>query len=133
MKLKTILFAFSALAALPVQAGEPLSAEAFDRLTQGRTLYYFSNGSAYGVEQYRPNRRVTWSFLDGQCQEGSWYQEGDFICFDYFSGQGPQCWKFFMEGSQLRAVFGDGSQDSSPYVADEAPEDMTCLGPKVGV
>ena len=120
-------------AGLQTTAQTPLSAEAFDRLTQGKTLYYFNNGQAYGVEQYLRNRQVIWSFLDGECQYGTWYESPPYICFEYDSGFGPQCWQFFEENGQLRAVFEDGTEDTTPYVADEAPEEMVCLGPKVGV
>lgn len=125
-----LLACASASAAL---AQSSLGAEAFDQFTQGKTLYYFSNGQPYGVEQYLPNRRVIWSFLDGQCQYGSWYENGPQICFEYEESPGPQCWQFFLEGGQLRAVFEDGTEGDTPYVADEAPEDMLCLGPEVGV
>lgn len=122
------------LAATPALAQTPLSAEAFDQFTQGKTLYYFRQGQAYGVEQYLPNRRVIWSFLDGQCQYGTWYQSGPQICFEYEENpNGPQCWQFFLEDGQLRAVFEDGSTGDTPYVADEAPEDMLCFGPEIGV
>jgi hypothetical protein len=125
--------ALSVAAMLPAIAQEPLSADAFEQFTQGRTLYYFNNGTAYGVERYLPGRRVIWSFLDGQCQDGTWYASGPFICFEYDTGLGPQCWQFYLENGQLRAVFEDGSESATPYVAEESPDDMLCLGPEVGV
>ena len=125
--------ALTLVTATAPRASEPMSADAFERFTEGRTLYYFNNGTAYGVERYLPGRRVIWSFLDGECQDGTWYQSGPFICFEYDTGQGPQCWQFFLENGQLRAVFEDGLEESSPYVAQDAPEEMLCLGPKIGV
>lgn len=118
---------------LPALASEPLSPEAFDAFTQGRTLTYFSFGEPYGAERYMPGRRVLWTFLDGECQYGEWYPQGPYICFDYGTDHGPQCWQFFLEGDQLRAVFEDGSADTSPYVADDMTEEMLCYGPDVGV
>ena len=123
----------ASLTAATAPAQTPLSAEAFDRLTLGKTLYYFNNGRAYGVERYLRNRQVIWSFLDGECQYGTWYDSPPYICFEYDSELGPQCWQFFEENGQLRAVFEDGSDGATPYVADEAPEEMVCLGPEVGV
>lgn len=114
-------------------AAEPLSADAFDKLTKGRTLTYFSNGRPYGVEYYMPGNRVMWSFLDGQCQDGTWYQSGSHICFEYENSDGAQCWKFFADDGKLTAVFGDGGVESTPYLADETAEDIECLGPKIGV
>ncbi|MEL6523326.1 MAG: hypothetical protein AAFQ66_20300 [Pseudomonadota bacterium] len=114
-------------------AEEPMSAEEFDAYTQGKTLYFYNNGQAYGVEQYLPNRRVRWSFLDGQCKDGSWYQEGQFICFLYEDRDDPQCWTFFRQGTGLRALFENDPQATELYEAGNADDDMLCLGPDVGV
>ena len=120
------------LSALPAQATEPLSADAFEQFTTGRTLNYFSGGSPYGIEKYLPNRRVIWSFLDGRCQEGTWAPSGPYICFEYNTDSGPQCWQFFLQNGQLRAIFEDGSEEATPYAAEDASEEMYCMGPDVG-
>jgi len=36
-----------------------------------KTLFYAQNGGDYGAERYLRNRRVEWSFLDGEMQSGS--------------------------------------------------------------
>ena len=48
---------------------EPLSAEAFEAYTTGKTLTYATRGAStpYGVEEYLPGRRVVWSFVGGEC------------------------------------------------------------------
>lgn len=121
------------LAATQVAAEDPLTADQFDAHTRDRTLYFFSGGQAYGAERYRENRRVTWSFLDGQCKEGRWYQDGRFICFLYEDTSEPQCWTFFAEGSGLRALFEDEPGATELYEAGEADEPLFCLGPEIGV
>lgn len=117
--------------AAPAQT--PLSAEEFDSITRGRTLLFFSRGEAYGAERYKPGRQVVWTFLDGECKDGHWYQQGEFICFVYEDVAVPQCWTFFQNGAGLSAYFEGRTDGTELYEAGEADEDFTCLGPKVGV
>jgi hypothetical protein len=134
---------FAALAALPLatlpmaaqraQAAEPLGAEDFDRYTQGKTLFYGFDGTAYGVERYLPGRRVIWSFLDGRCQEGIWYQQADQICFVYEQLGEPQCWSFSLSAKGLSARFQNDPETTELYESGEIDEEMLCLGPEVGV
>ena len=101
--------------ATPALAQEPVTADEFQALVEGRTLTYGEPGQPpYGIEHYYANRRVTWAFLGSdECLEGTWYEEGPkdspAICFEYEDGIGPQCWRFFHEGDALRAEFlGEG-------------------------
>ena len=120
------------LTTLPALAQTPMSAEDFDAYTKGQTLNFSSNGTAYGAEEYRDDRRVRWSFLDGDCREGRWYPEGDAICFVYEGDLGPQCWRFYAGGGGLRAEFlGGGGSDL--YETEATDEPLFCLGPEVGV
>jgi hypothetical protein len=134
MRYLTRIFAPLALLAsgAAAQAQVPLSAEEFDARTRGRTLYFYADGEAYGVERYMAGQRVTWSFLDGQCKEGRWYQDGPLICFVYDTHPGPQCWTFFVQGNGLRALFEDEPGETELYEAGESDEPMICLGPEVG-
>ena len=87
----------------------------------------------YGVERYLSNRRVIWSFLDGDCKEGVWYEQGDQICFVYEDRSNPQCWVFSRSGGGLIAQF-EGDPDSTElYEAEDINEEMICYGPDVGV
>jgi hypothetical protein len=118
------------MVAVPAAAEAPLSAEAFDELTRGRTYYYAEDGVPYGAEEYRDDREVVWSFLDGNCLRGTWYEAGDAICFVYEDLDSPQCWHFFREGG-LRAQFLGGSSDLKEL--GQTAEPLDCLGPDVGV
>lgn len=117
----------------PASAAEPMTASEFESYTTGKTLNFYSGGSAYGVERYRENRKVTWSFLDGDCKDGEWYQQGRFICFIYDGSDAPQCWTFFKEPNGLRALFEDNPEATELYETSESDEPMICLGPEVGV
>ncbi|WP_152466811.1 hypothetical protein [Sulfitobacter sp. THAF37] len=124
---------FAALSALPAAAQDLMTAEEFDAYTRGKTLFYGRDGSAYGAEIYHENRRVEWSFLDGECREGEWYQDGELICFVYEDNPDPQCWSFSRGNGGLIARFENDPRTTELYEARDADEEMICLGPKVGV
>ncbi|MEM9247060.1 MAG: hypothetical protein AAGB05_00035 [Pseudomonadota bacterium] len=121
------------LMAPALAAQSPMSAAEFEAYTAGKTLYFYSEGEAYGVEEYHENRRVTWSFLDGDCKDGVWYPQGDEICFVYENNPVPQCWTFYDDSGGLRAQFEGRETGTVLYEAGEADEPMMCLGPDVGV
>ena len=116
-------------------AQERLTGEAFDAFTKGQTFYYAYDAEPYGAEIYQEDRRVQWSFLDGQCKEGYWYDTPErLICFVYEDRpDDPQCWAFYNEGGKLRATFEDGAQAAPLYQIEKSDEPMLCLGPKIGV
>lgn len=126
-----------ALLATPALAQDPVTAEEFEALVEGRTLTYGEEGQPpYGIEHYFPNRRVTWAFLGSdQCLEGEWYAEGPpdspAICFVYEDGLDPQCWRFFREGDALRAEFLDDGGSMVLYELQEEDGGLVCGG--VGV
>lgn len=122
-----------ALSAQPAAAQSALSGDEFDAYTRGKTLFYGFQGQVYGVERYLPDRRVIWSFLDGQCKEGVWYQRDDQICFVYEDRLDPQCWVFTRSGGGLIAQFEGDPQATELYEAEDLGEEMVCLGPEVGV
>ncbi len=112
---------------------EPMTAEEFEQYTTGKTLFFGENGQAYGAEQYLKNRRVFWSFLDGECKEGRWYPEDENICFVYEDGDGPQCWTFTRSPSGLIAQYQGDPAEQELYEAQDLNEEMLCLGPEIGV
>ncbi len=119
--------------ALPLPAAAAMSAAEFDAYTRGKTLHYDVDGTPYGVEEYLDGRRVRWSFLDGACKEGTWYEEGGTICFRYEDAPGdPQCWTFEPRGSGLVAQFRNDPDAAELYGARRGAP-MLCLGPEVGV
>ena len=117
----------------PLWAAEPMNGAAFDAYTRGKTLIYGQSGIAYGVEEYLENRRVRWSFLDGKCQEGLWYEQSGQICFTYENRTDSQCWTFFLNEQGLVARSENGSDGLELYEAKRSEEPMLCLGPEIGV
>ncbi|NHX27521.1 hypothetical protein HA397_26590 [Escherichia coli] len=118
---------------MPALAETPISAAEFDAYTRGKTMFYGRDGVPYGAEQYLPNRRVIWTFLDGECQEGTWFAEGEQICFDYGNGSPLQCWRFFLNDGRLSAQFEDGTTAMPLIEVEQTPQPLWCPGPKVGV
>ena len=132
--MKTLTLLLTLMLAAPAFAQSTMSAAEFDAYTKGKTLYYGRQGAPYGAEIYHDNRRVQWSFLDGQCQEGRWYEAGPgLICFVYEDIPDPQCWTFSKGAGGLIARFEDNAESSALYEAEDIGEEMLCLGPKVGV
>ena len=131
MRRLILLLAF--LLAGPAFAEGFLDAEGFDAATRGKTYSYSSGGAPYGAEEYLPNRRVRWSFLDGECLDGVWWQEGDFICFEYQDDPEPHCWTFQQGPSGLVATLSSEEGGRVLYEVEQSDKPLMCLGPKVGV
>lgn len=131
--MKRVLILLALLMALPAFAGPKMTADEFDAYTMGKTLFYGRMGDAYGAEIYLPDRRVRWSFLDGECKEGEWYEEAGLICFVYDDNQTPQCWSFERGSGGLIARFENDPAATELYEASNQGEEMLCLGPKIGV
>ena len=131
--MKHLVLCLLALAPLPAHAAEPMSASEFESYVSGKTLYFGLGGQDYGVEEYLPDRQVRWSFLDGKCKDGYWYEEANMICFVYEDALSPQCWSFYRDGAKLRAVFQNDPDNTVLYEAQQNEKPMMCFGPDVGV
>ncbi|MEM1130879.1 MAG: hypothetical protein AAGH83_10205 [Pseudomonadota bacterium] len=118
---------------VPAIGQVPLSAEEFDQHTTGKTFFYGRDGVAYGVEEYLENRRVRWSFLDGECIEGEWYPDGDDICFVYENREGAECWQVFLDNGRLSARVATDPVGEPLYEVEQSAEPMFCPGPRIGV
>lgn len=131
MKLIAMILFF--LPSLVLAAERPISPEEFERMVTGKTYAYANGNATYGAETYFENRRVRWSFLDGECTDGEWYVSGEQICFVYEDIPSPQCWKFYMRGSRLTARFQNDPTATELYETQQQDEPLYCKGPDVGV
>lgn len=122
-----------ALIALPVAASDLMTADEFEAYVTGKTLFYGQGGAPYGAEIYLPDRQVKWSFLDGECKDGYWYDDAGLICFVYEDNPDPQCWSFEQHPGGLVARFENNPDGTELYEANDHGREMLCLGPKVGV
>ena len=132
MRMRALL-AGLCLAASAAQAEPPLTAEAFDALTLGRTMTWAEFGQVYGVEQYLPDRRVRWTMLGDICTSGRWYPLGSEICFQYDHKPAPVCWTMTIGEDGLLARHASRAPDDEAVRIKNATEPMACFGPEVGV
>ncbi|HMQ94068.1 MAG TPA: hypothetical protein PKA33_11455 [Amaricoccus sp.] len=123
--MRRLLFpALLALAATSARAAEILSAEAFERLAEGRTLHFTEGGRPYGSEQFLPGRRSLWRYAgEAECTAGSWRGEGEAICFRYDGRPEEICWRITREADGVFVELHDsddgrrlrlGSTDTLP-------------------
>lgn len=119
--------------AAPAPALAAMGAAEFDDYTSGKTFYYGSGGQAYGAEEYLPDRKVIWTFLDGECQRGEWYESDGLICFVYEIEPEPQCWSFTRAAGGLIARFENDPDQTELYEVRRSREPLLCPGPDVGV
>ena len=128
----SLILVFSGATAL--QAEQPMGESAFEQYTEGKTIYFGQNGVSYGAEQYLPGRKVYWSLLDGECQTGRWYPEGNLICVVYEGDDtGPKCWSVYWNGAGISAR-RDGLLDGFLFEeTGQSQKPLECVGPKVGV
>ncbi|MCI2399334.1 hypothetical protein [Aliiroseovarius subalbicans] len=121
------------LTALPAQAEPGMSGAEFEAYATGKTLIYGFAGAPFGGEEYLENRRVLWSFLDGDCKDGHWYEEAGNICFVYEDTPEPQCWSFHRRGDGVVAQFENNPEYIELYQVEITDQPLLCLGPEVGV
>jgi len=138
MMLRATFLALSVMAPLSAplnaQAQQMLDGAGFRAATEGRTFVFGTDGTPYGAEQYLPGDRVNWSFLDGRCLAGKWWEQDRKICFAYEDRPGEAlCWEFWRQGDHLMARVADGQSDAVTYSAQTAPEPLYCMGPDAGV
>ena len=104
----------------------PMTAEAFERFVEGRTMDTHNRSGRYGVETFLPGRRAIWRDAE-QCLEGRWRPQGDLICFDYQGIDLPYCWTYHDRGGWLMAWL-DGDRESEPIMLYPADGVVTCEG-----
>ena len=109
-----------------------MSAAAFEAYTTGTTITFSDRSGAYGGEQYRDGRRVSWSYLDGDCLDGTWFSKGDQICFDYGTGFDVQCWQFFKGAHGLWARYANDDSGFLLFEVESSNDPLYCKGPDVG-
>lgn len=126
-----LLAAVLLLAAPPGNAAMP--GDEFDAMTRGKTLLYTLDGVFHGLERHLGNRRVEWTFGDGICYAGYWYETGDDICFVYEGIEGAQCWRFEDRPGGLTATFVEDGVLGRSYEASPTTAQVSCEGPEVGV
>ncbi len=109
--------------------------DAFERMTEGRTLAFDRNGSHYGVERYLPGREVIWEYADKTCSFGHWFAAGTHICFVYDNAPTPQCWIFAERDGAFFARMSDlpPRDPSEIRLTGDYDGPFECPAPNLGV
>lgn len=128
-----LCFVGQGLSASTVDPDQRLSAEEFSRYVTGKTLTYSKAGQIFGAEEYLSGNRVRWSFNDGQCQDGRWYEKNEQICFVYENQPVPQCWTFYVGETGLIALYENAPSTNNLLETAQKTEPLLCFGPDVGV
>jgi hypothetical protein len=129
-----MLFLLASLLAQPaIAADKPISPTEFEALVTGQTLSYSSRAQQYGTEEYLDGRRVRWSYNDGDCTEGRWYEAEDQVCFIYEGVVSPQCWTFYLRDDRLMARYKNDPVGSELHETRRQSEPLFCPGPEIGV
>jgi hypothetical protein len=118
---------------LSAQAERIMSPAEFEAYSTGKTIDYEDDFSVWGREEYLPGRRVRFSFSDDECRFGTWYDQGDQVCFVYDDDPGPKCWTYFTNGKNVTTVFEGDGPGGTVSTAIPTKEPLVCLGPEVGV
>jgi hypothetical protein len=127
-----VLAALLAFAA-PAFAETPITAQEFEAHVSGKTLTYQQFDSIFGVEEYLEGRKVRWSTAPNECLYGSWYPQGDIICFVYEYDPTPACWTFWLQNGALVALSTNGLPGEELHEVDASDQGLPCPGPEVGV
>lgn len=130
-----VLSSFMALCFLATGASAeaPMSAAEFEAYVRGKTLTFSANGQVYGIEEYLEGRRVRWAYVEGECEDGVWYPQGEMICFVYENIAEPQCWSFFDRGGGLMARYENRDTGTTLFETRQSDAPLLCRGPEVGV
>jgi hypothetical protein len=121
------------LAAQAASAQTPMSPDDFDAWSVGKTLDYAVDGQVYGSETYFPGRRVLDADTGGPCLEGTWYADGNAVCFVYPARDGTHCWLYWREGDAVFAKPLTAAPEDPAQEVIEAASPLSCPGPDVGV
>ncbi len=110
-----------------------MTPDEFDAWSVGKTLDYSLGGVIYGSEAYFPDRRVRDADTGGPCLDGTWYADGDAVCFVYPARDGTHCWTYWRDGSAVFARPTSAVPADPAQQVTQAQSPLACPGLDVGV
>lgn len=131
--MKYFIFAVFLCISSAAIADEIVTPQEFTALSEGKSLYFSRGGKLFGIEQFYKRRRSTWQFADGECDDGIWYPEGDYICFQYTKNPEAQCWTFLKTDSGYIARAKGAAPEFDLFLRSVDQKPLNCKGPDVGV
>ena len=110
-----------------------ITADEFQRLSEGKTMYFSQDGFFFGAEQFYTRRRSLWQNRGEDCLDGEWYAKDDMICFEYSLETDPACWFFFENGGNYYARSeGATSSKFDIFMYNRDTKPLDCKGPDYG-
>ncbi|WP_309664770.1 hypothetical protein [Tabrizicola sp.] len=94
--------------------------------------YQYSTGER-GVADYAPDQSLIWTFEDGTCVNGNWFEDDDRICFAFDDPEMSACWYFFRYTAGIRADITDYSPHVEIHVIARTSAPLPCAAPNLGV
>ena len=128
--MKHFIFLFLSATSLSAQH---LDGEAFQAQTEGQTIYFYDLEMGVVAEQYLPNRQVLWSVGPGMCLEGSWYDDGQNICFEYVGRPDPICWTTSLDQGRILVELVGGDSSDNQFEVYRTDEPLDCPQILLGV
>lgn len=118
----------------PVEDPATLTAEEFATIAEGHTLFFNQGTQFFGAEQYFGGQRSVWKPANGDCDYGTWWQDGPAICFSYEEGGGPSCWFVSRRDDDLYVRNVDDPTGLLELrMVRRTREPLDCPGPATGV
>jgi hypothetical protein len=132
-----LALALSAALSCPAAAETPMTGAEFQaHVGTGTFSYRYSNG-VRGTADYGPGRTLLWAFEGDTCISGTWFEDGDQLCFAFQDGQLSACWLFYKDKGRLRGqatYLGSGDlAEIEIFEVSHTDQPLGCPGPAVGV
>jgi hypothetical protein len=132
-----LALALCAAFTLPAAAETPMTGAEFQAHVGTNTFSYAYSNGVRGTADYGPGRTLLWAFEGGDCFTGTWFEDGDQLCFAFEDGRLSACWHFFKDNGRLRGTAtylasGD-TADIEIFEVSHSDQPLGCPGPDVGV
>ncbi|MEO1562727.1 MAG: hypothetical protein AAFR98_04765 [Pseudomonadota bacterium] len=130
-----LIFSLSAaFVSAPLAAQERIiGVDEFESISRGLTQYFYRDGEFFGAEQFFENNQTIWMFANGQCEAGTWWEEEDYICFQYETLPEAQCWHMIEKDGTYFARLRDADPNFDLELRFVDRSDIPCEGPNLGV
>ena len=126
----------AALLTGPALAEAPMTGAEFQAHVGTNTFSYRYSDGTRGIADYGPGRTLLWAFEGDECVNGTWFEDGDQLCFAFEDVSLAACWHFYKDSNRLRGratALGTGDQPDIDIVeVSHTDQPLTCPGPDVG-
>jgi hypothetical protein len=134
--MQRLALSLSLMLGAPALAETPMTGAEFQAHVGQNTISYLYSTGIRGVADYGPGRTLLWAFEGDTCIKGTWFEDGDQLCFAFEDGSLSACWHFYLEDNRLHGrstVLASGDLEPIDIVeVSHTDQPLTCPGPDVG-